>query len=182
MTSRTHTFDWDRSEHARVVSLLTRELFATGFRRVIKWVVVALMVVEVLFVVVMAALGEMDVALRLGLPVVLVVVMLLFFYRIAGWIRAWQTAQTDPNVRHPTTHVLDDSGYHIVTHSATIDLRWEGLHKVRETPDFFLIYYSSRYAYYLPKRVVGGAGEIDGVRSDIRRRLPDSIEYERDHG
>jgi hypothetical protein len=52
------TFDWQRSEHARVTSLLVRELFSSGFRRVIKWSVIAILVIEFMFVVAMTFMGE----------------------------------------------------------------------------------------------------------------------------
>lgn len=171
-------FEWQRSEHARVTSLLVRELFSSGFRRVIKWAVIAILVIEFLFIVVMTVMGEHDSVLRLG-PLVLVVGTLAWlFYPITGRIRAWQMQHSDPNVKHPITHTLDENGYHISTHTADIDLKWPGIYKVRETPEFFLVYYSRRYAYYLPKRVIDGQEEVSKLAEWIRGRLPDGIVYE----
>ena len=179
MSTLSYTFDWQRDEHAKVVGILVRELFSTGFRRVLKWLVAAILVVEGIYVVVMVALGELQHVLVLIGLLAVVIPLAIMFYRITGQVRAWQLGRADPNVKHPIKHTLDEAGYHIVTHTATIDLKWDGLHKVRETPDFFLVHYSRHYAYYLPKRVLGSE-DVDAVRSLIRERLPESVTYETD--
>jgi hypothetical protein len=93
------TFDWQRSEHARVTSLLVRELFSSGFRRVIKWSVIAILVIEFMFVVAMTFMGEYDSVLRLGPLVIVVGVLVWLFYPTTGQIRAWQLQHSDPNVK-----------------------------------------------------------------------------------
>ncbi len=180
MSALGYTFDWQRREHAKVVSLLLRELFSTGFRRVLKWLVIFILLIEGLYVVVMVALGDIRSVLVIIGILAVVVPFALAFYRITGYIRAWQVGRLDPNVAHPVTHVIDESGYHVVTRTATVDLNWSGLHKVRETRDFFLIYYSRHYAYYLPKRVIGSEELEEAVRVAIRERLPASVVYQRD--
>jgi hypothetical protein len=57
-------------------------------------------------------------------------------------------------------------------------LKWSGLHKVRETPDLFMFYYSKRIAYYLPKRVLPSEVEVEDLRDLIRRRLTPSVPIE----
>ena len=180
MSALSYTFDWRRREHADVVSLLLREIFATGFRRVLKWMVIVILMLEGLYVVVMVALGDVRSVLVIIALLAVVAPIAAGFYRITGRIRAWQVSRLDPNVGHPVTHVIDDSGYHVVTRTVTVDLNWGGLHKVRETTDYFLIYYSRHYAYYLPKRVLGTEESEEVVRVSIQQRLPASIVYQRD--
>ena len=66
----------------------------------------------------------------------------------------------------------------MITKAADTRLKWEGLHKVRETPDLFMFYYSPRIAYYLPKRALGDPTEVDQVRSLIQARLPSEVPYQ----
>jgi hypothetical protein len=52
------------------------------------------------------------------------------------------------------------------------------MHKVRETPDMFMFYYSQRFAYYLPKRALDSGDEADRLRTWIREQLPPAVRYE----
>lgn len=175
--SRTYTFEWRPGEHARVTSLLVREQFGSGVRRVIKWGVVGVLILGAFVAIASALSGASAEALRLGVLVVAVSAMVLGFGRIAGWIQAWQLKRHDPNVGHPITHCLDESGYHVATRTTDIDLRWSGLHKVRETPDWFMVYYSRRLAYYLPKRALTNPQEVAELRAWIRAQLPSDVSY-----
>jgi hypothetical protein len=51
------------------------------------------------------------------------------------------------------------------------------MHKVRETPDMFLFYYSKRLAYYLPKRVVEPPEVAAQLPQWIRAHLPPTVPY-----
>ena len=86
----------------------------------------------------------------------------------------------DPNVAHPITHTVDASGLGITTRAATVHVKWDGMHKVRETEDMFLFYYTSRYAYFLPKRAVGAGAAEEEFRERIRACLPADTPYQRD--
>jgi len=126
----------------------------------------------------LAILGDMDSALRLALPLGLVWAMTLGFGWITGWIRAWQVQRQDPQVQHPLTHTFEESGISISTATVETNLKWGGLHKVRETQDLFMFYYSKRIAYYLPKRVLASPLEVDELRRLIKGRLPPSVPLE----
>ena len=173
-----YTYDWRPAEHARVTALLVQEQFASGFRRVLKWAVIVLLVLGAIVALASLASGDVTGAMQL-IPLVIVIgVLILVFARVVGWIQAWQLKRTDPNVAHPLTHKLDESGYHVSTRTTDIDLKWAGLHKVRETSDLFLFYYSKRLAYYLPKRTLASPEEIEELRAWIRRQLPAGVPYE----
>lgn len=174
---RAYTFDWRPGEHARVTSLLVREQFRSGVRRILKWAVAGVLILGAFSAIAVALSGDVGEAVELGLLIVAVAALVLAFGRLAGWIQAWQLKRSDPNVAHPITHSLDEAGYHVSTRTTDIDLRWDGLHKVRETPELFMLYYSRRLAYYLPKRVLG-SGEVEELRAWIRAQLPPHVEYE----
>jgi hypothetical protein len=164
---RAYTFDWRADEHARVTSLLVREQFDTGFRRAMKWGVVIILVLGAFVAVATAIAGSLAEAMPLGALVI----------AVAALVLAWQLKRTDPNVAHPITHSLDESGYHVSSRTTDVDLKWEGLHKVRETTDLFMFYYSSRLAYYLPKRALPNPEEVAELRAWVRARLPLEVAY-----
>lgn len=178
--SASYTFDWRRPEHARVSALLVREMFGRGGRRAFKWIVIGVWLLAVAMAVTGIAMGDLSIAWQLVPPLVVLTAMLVLFYRITGWLHAWQVGRNDPNVAHRITHTLDASGFHVATHSATVDLRWDRVHKVRETEDMFLVYYIPRYAYFLPKRAVGSAREVEELRGRIRGWLPADTPYVQD--
>jgi hypothetical protein len=174
---RTYTFDWRPKEHAQVTRLLVREHFGSGIWRVAKWAVIGIVALAALLTVALFALGDPASAMRLAPLVILLAVLLFFFGSITGWLRARQVQRHDPNTRHPLTHILDEAGFHVRSHTANVDLRWDGLHKVRETPDLFLFYYSARLAYYLPKRALDGEAEAERLQAWIRAQLPPHVPY-----
>jgi hypothetical protein len=173
----TYTFDWRTDEHAGVTSLLVREQFDSGVRRAMKWGVVLVLALGAVVAVATALSGSLAEAMPLGFLVIAVAALVLAFGRLAGWIQAWQLKRHDPNVAHPITHSLDESGFHLSTRTTDIDLKWGGLHKVRETPTLFMFYYSSRLAYYLPKRALPNLEEVAELRTWIRAQLPLEVTY-----
>ena len=174
----TYSFDWRLREHAHVVRLLMQERLGSGIWRVMRWAVVIILALATVLVVASALLGDFGSALRLGPLVILVGGMTFWFETWAGWIRAWQIRRMDPATLHPLSHALEETGLRVITKAANTHLKWEGLQKVRETPDLFRFYYSPRIAYYLPKRVVGGPAEIEDLRGLIRGRLPSEVRYQ----
>jgi hypothetical protein len=173
---RAYTFDWRADEHARVTSLLVREQFGTGVRRAMKWGVVVLLLGAVVAIAT-AISGSLAEALPLSSLVIAVAALVLAFGRLAGWIQAWQLKRHDPNVAHPITHSLDEAGFHVRARTTDIDLRWDGLHRVRETPDWFMFYYSSRLTYYLPKRALPDPEGVVELRAWVRTQLPSEVPY-----
>lgn len=172
---QSYTFDWRRSEHARVSTMLVREQFRTGAWRVMKWVVVAIVVLAWLLSIILALLGDVASGLRLLPLLVAVTALLLVFGWLTGSLRAWQVQRQDPNVQYPLTHTVDASGLHVSMHTAEIELKWAGLHQIRETPDMFLFYYSKTTAYFLPKRAVGGEAEVESLREWLRTVAPSGV-------
>ncbi len=171
------TFDWQFREHAAICQFLAQEqLLGLGWK-LFHWGLVALTILATLLGIMNTLLGDPKTFLQYGPWVLLLLLVLAFVRRGTGVIRAWQTRRQDPNVNHPFTHALTSSGLNIHTLTTDVDLRWDGMHKVSELPDFFLFYYSKRIAYYLPKRVMGDQSQVDRVKELIRQRLPSSVPF-----
>ena len=109
-TPLSFTFTWRPDEHARVTSLLVREQFSSGLWRVLKWSVVLVLILSAALTIAAAAAGDLNSTMQLG-PLTLVVSGLTWKLPIlTGRLQAWRVGRSDPNVAHPITHTLDDSG------------------------------------------------------------------------
>jgi hypothetical protein len=177
----TFTFDWQARDHIMVSRLLTREMFATGWPRVGKWLFVALIVALGLGAILLVIQGNYPTAISAAPWIVLMVFWLFFFDRIAPWLQARRFRRHDPNAAYPFTHTLGPDGLGVSTHTADLALKWAGLVKVRETPDLFMFYYNKRCAYYLPKRAIsGGESGLEALRSWVRSHISADTPYVRD--
>jgi hypothetical protein len=172
--SRGDTCDWRVREHAEVTGLLVQELFSRGIWRVAKWVVVAIVTFAVAVAIVLIAAGEGREAAPLIPLLIIICAILLRFSWLTGWIRARQTRGHDPNINDPFTQIYSEDGLHVATRTASADLKWSGMFKVRETRDYLLFYYSRRMAYYLPKRAVPNDEDLAELRSRIRAWAPET--------
>jgi hypothetical protein len=173
-----HTFDWRLREHAHVIRLLVRERLGSGWWRVFRWVVIFVLAAAAAAAVGSLLLGDLASASRLLVLGLLVGVLTFRFPELTGWLRAWQVSRIDPAVKHPISHVLEESGLRILTNKAETHIRWEGLKKVRETSDLFMFYYSDRIAFYLPKRVLEGEADVAMIRRLVQERLPPEVPYQ----
>jgi hypothetical protein len=66
---------------------------------------------------------------------------------------------------------FSDQGLTLSNASASNTLRWSAFVEAAETPEFFLLYYSKRCAYYLPRRVMGPEVQVDAMRRLLRDQL-----------
>ena len=174
---RSFTFDWRPKEHARVTSLLLSEQVARGIGRVLKWAIAAFLVFAAVVTAATAISGDLTSTLQLGPLVIIVAVLTSKFPEITGRLQAWRVGRSDPNVGHPIVHAFGPLGLRVGMRTVDAELKWSGMHKVRETSDMFLFYYSKRLAYYLPKRVVETPEVAAELRGWIRGHLPPAVPY-----
>lgn len=168
-----YTFDWMPGEHARVTALLVRDRMRRPLARILFLSIAVVVVLAVALSVLAIAGGDPSLAFPL-LPLALVVGALsVTTPALIGRLQAWQIRRVDPNLASPIHHHLTPEGVRIELRTTRVELGWEGMAGVRETPDFFLFHYSPRHAYYLPKRVLP-PGEVDEVREYIRAHREDA--------
>jgi hypothetical protein len=67
----------------------------------------------------------------------------------------------NPSLLGVQRQTLDEEGFHFVGNGVRLDVPWNVLHHVRETPEFLLIYYNKRMAYYLPLRELSPSQVVD---------------------
>ena len=76
-----------------------------------------------------------------------------------------------PSLRGDQRYVLTPEQFECANALAHSAMRWEGLTEIAETDEFFLFYFSKKVAYFLPKKVIGGAAEEERLRSFLRDRV-----------
>ena len=177
---RAYTFDWRRREHARVAELLVRERFLRGPLRILWWAVWVVVVPAGLIAVAGMTAGDIEMVIPLLPLAIAVAILTLGFSRTTGWLQAWQIGRSDPNIAYPITFRFVDSGLQVSMQTVEAELRWSGVPRVRETADFFLVHYSFKRAYFLPKRAIPAREEVADLADWIRARLPESAEYVKD--
>jgi YcxB-like protein len=73
-----------------------------------------------------------------------------------------------PGLREVAYRFGEDS-IHLSTSISNTRISWEGILEVTEPDDMILLFLGRRFAYYVPKRVVGSRREE--LRLLLRRRL-----------
>lgn len=93
---------------------------------------------------------------------------------IAPFVQRWQVGRAyaeTPGLREPQRYELTTAGLVMAGGAASTTLGWDAILEVTETSEFYLFFYSKRCAYYLPKRVVGGAVDQRSLRTLLRTHL-----------
>jgi len=103
----------------------------------------------------------------------------LAFLWLVSWALLWprlsarNVAKNDPDARAGYTRVIDATGLHLHGATSRVSLTWERIHRVVETPEFFLFYFGPKIAYYLPKRAVP-PDCVEPLRERLRQLLAPS--------
>ena len=69
------------------------------------------------------------------------------------------------------TWVLTPEQYSVSGPLFNTVMKWDAFIKAREARGFFLLYFSSRWAQFIPKSAVGSGDELRAVRSLIQQKL-----------
>jgi YcxB-like protein len=76
-----------------------------------------------------------------------------------------------PALAGPQRYEFTQDGLAVSNESVSNLIRWSGFVEAAETPEFFLLYYSKKCAYYVPRRILGSEEQVDAVRRLLRERL-----------
>lgn len=169
-----YTFDYDRAEFVRAHRAVQRN-GESPWRHTVK----ALAGLALISAIVCMVAGYVLRAPRWANVFYVVsiwsLLMALYFW-LFSWIAVkWAARQQEkqrPDFAHPLSGALDESGYVCESFSGTTRLKWDGVRRVVETPEFLLLYIMKQYAYYLPKRAIP-ADDLAAVRRLLREQLGD---------
>jgi len=169
-TMHQYTFRWSHAEHVRAQRATLRYMRGGWKFTVLPVALAAFLLLLVISPLVVGARswGEVWPAV-LPYAVVLVVIMILVRWG-TPWLAARRVERNDPSVKGEFRHVVADGGLAIQTVAASVQLTWEHLANVIETPEFFLFYSTPQTAYFTPKRVIP-APELRALRDMIRAHV-----------
>jgi len=95
----------------------------------------------------------------------------LAFTPITTALNVWLYRRRNRTVGGRQTFALDSRGIHISSPAFDVALNWSAISRVAETKRFFLFFFSSQSARFLPKRVISSADELQAVRDLIATNL-----------
>lgn len=159
----TFEFLLDDGEQVRAAALVARR---RGGQRVWRWL----------------GLGAVGVLLMLALmlrwsllvlwPYVVIIAIVSTAQLFVPTVQRWQMRRMfreSPTVRGPLTYSFAETGLSLRTPITSAEIAWAGIEEATETPDMFIMFVGKRFAYYIPKRVVGA--RESQLRSFLRQRL-----------
>jgi YcxB-like protein len=166
-------FRWSFAEHMRAQRAMMRYMRGGWQFKVLPVVIAVLLLLLVLSVALFGTRADrswIEIWSPI-LPYALILILILVMVRWGTpWLAARRIQRNDPSVKGEFQHVVADSGVAVQTVAVTMELSWEHLQQVVETPEFFLFYYTSQSAYFTPKRAIPSA-DLPSLRDTIRAHM-----------
>ena len=157
-------FSLDPAETVRASRVIQRRGWFGWVSRAV-WPLLVLL--TVLYLISGASLQELW---RLGLVAIILAVLSFGSPMLQRW-QLRRAYNNTPNLRGPQKYQLSDAGVQITGGAGNVSLGWESFVEVAETDEVFLLFYSKRCAYYLPKRAVPSPTDIQAVRDLLRKHV-----------
>jgi hypothetical protein len=149
---------------------MSRYMIGGAWLKALPFLVVAVPLVPIVGVF-LADPGRRWVAVVSAVPWVFILAVILLFFRWGfPWLAARLVQREDPSVKGDIKHIVSDHGFTIQTVAATVDLTWDHIRQVVETPDYFLWYHNRRCAYFTPKSAIPQS-DLESLRSAVRAHL-----------
>lgn len=139
----------DEAEQVRVATLVSRR--GRGSR---VWRRVRVAVLALPFILALVFRWPLSVVEPYLGVLALVGVLTLLMPSIQRW-QAGRLFRESPALRGPLTYELKMGGFALRTPLTSAEVSWEAIREAIETPDMFVMLLTQRFAYYIPKRVVG---------------------------
>lgn len=146
-------FRWDRAEHRRLYRAMQREVRRGSKVRFLLNAWFAFIAAVAL----LALIGGRDASSRLSSIVPLAIVAAWFGFD--RWGLAFLSARSyerdhAPCIPNDQIRILDGDGIAAECTTSNVSVRWDGIVKVHETPEFFLFFTTPACAIQLPTRAV----------------------------
>jgi hypothetical protein len=108
-------------------------------------------------------------------------VFVFVFIPLLQMFQLWAGSRRNRTLEGMQTQSLTPEGFSTSSPTFHSDFKWDAIYKAVETKHFFLLYLSTRAAYYIPKARLTGAADLETLRSvlkthlDERARLSSSV-------
>ena len=168
-------FRWDFREHVRLHKAIQREVSKRGVTRwIVRGVVGFLVLLGLLFLLVVAGTQE-------GRRLAVVLSYLPYVAVMAFWIWLWKVGIPYQAARafrrgnrcldEDMVRTLSADGVGAYCATSTSFVRWEGIHRVKETDEFVLFFTAPNCAIQLPQRAIPSEADREALRRRIRTAL-----------
>ncbi|SRR6266566_4898164 len=165
-----YTFRWTFDDHMRAQRQVMRHMIGGTWLKILPGLAAALLLIVVIALIVAGPTSRSE-AFFTALPYVLILALIVFMMRWGSpWLAARRTQRDDPAVRGDFTHSVGDHAFTIEAAGSKVELTWDHIRQVVETPDFFLYYYRPKWAYFTPKRAIPPA-DLPSLRAALRSHL-----------
>lgn len=139
--------------------------------------------IPVLTLILMLAMGQ-DTSRPslLGIPtwaaLILGPAFVFFVIPLCHALNVWQTRRRNASVQGVLTFTVTSEGFESHGGSFDVKLRWDAIHRVVETRQFFLFYIASAMAHFIPKECVDSPKDLQTIRTIIREALGDKAKLQ----
>jgi YcxB-like protein len=110
-----------------------------------------------------------------GLPTWAVLLLgpafMFVFLPLCHALNVWQMRRRNASVSGVLTFAVTGEGFESHGGSFDVRLRWDAIHRVVETRDFFLFYVAAAVAHFIPKACVGSPEELQAIRRIIHEAV-----------
>jgi hypothetical protein len=151
-----------------VVAHTKVNLFAYGFFVGIPWLIFLLMLGTGHNVAKAPVHGPPTWLALLGGPLLMFVVFPLIHAQ-----NVWQMRRRNASIQGIHRFTVTPYGFESHGENFDVNLRWDAIHRVVETRDFFLLYISATWAHFIPKACASSSAQLQTIRGIIRHALGD---------
>jgi hypothetical protein len=95
----------------------------------------------------------------------------LVFIPLLQMFQLWAGSRGNRTLAGMQTQSLTPEGFSTSSPTFHSDFKWDAIYKAVETRHFFLLYLSTRAAYYIPKARLTGAADLGTLRTVLKTHL-----------
>jgi hypothetical protein len=88
-------------------------------------------------------------------------------------VNVWQARRRNVSVQGVLAFTVTAEGFESHGGSFDVKLRWDAIHRVVETRQFFLFYVATAIAHFIPKNCVDSPEALQNIRTIIREAVGD---------
>jgi YcxB-like protein len=170
----TFEFTWNEAEHARLIRAMMRHRLTGWLNRAIVPIIFGGFLLFVLVIPLVRPNADPVAVWIAAAPWLLI---LGIWFAILRWGLPYLNARTfrrdNHCARHPMRRIISVQGLRLECETTATDIRWQGMHGVVETPEFFLFYVTRSCAVELPKRAIPTQQDLKRLRLVLSQQLGD---------
>jgi len=167
-----YRFRWTAATHRSFYRALQREVSRRGVLRFVVPGAIVVVVAVTLLAIIGARVPAGTVLLTLSPYLVLFALWLALLKWGLPYVSAYSYRRAHaPCIPHDQIRVVNADGFEARCVTSTVQVRWPGIVRVVETPEFLLFFTTPSCAIQLPKRAVPSEEALEELRTSLRHYL-----------